>query len=254
MSSGFADHFSGHAGAYAQFRPRYPDTLAHYLAGLAQDHDLAWECGCGNGQLSGLLAGHFTQVIATDASEAQIARARAHPGVQFQASPAEESGQPDESVDLIVAAQAAHWFDLPAFYAEVRRVARPGAVLALVSYGLHEINPVIDALVRAFYHEPLDAYWPPERAHVESGYASLPFPFLDHPTPDLVMQAQWDYAQFLGYLETWSAFQRWQAEAGDAAQARYGELRSAIGAVWGDEQHKRAVYWPLKMRLTIIDK
>ena len=42
---------------------------------------------------------------------------------------------PDASVDLVLVAQAAHWFDLPAFYAEVARVLRPGGVLAVWSSG-----------------------------------------------------------------------------------------------------------------------
>jgi ubiquinone/menaquinone biosynthesis C-methylase UbiE len=65
-------------------------------------------------------------VIATDASAKQIGSAEAHPGVEYRCARAEDCGLADGSVDLVVAAQAAHWFDRPAFYGEARRVARPG--------------------------------------------------------------------------------------------------------------------------------
>ncbi len=72
MTPSFADHFSGHAADYARFRPAYPETLARYLSDLAPSRTRAWECGCGNGQLSGQLAAYFTEIMATDASTAQM--------------------------------------------------------------------------------------------------------------------------------------------------------------------------------------
>lgn len=61
--------------AYARFRPEYPPALAAYLASLAPDTALAVDVGCGNGQLSKLLAAHFEAVAGFDPSEDQIAHA-----------------------------------------------------------------------------------------------------------------------------------------------------------------------------------
>src|SRR5207249_7256547 len=123
----FQDHFSDKAAGYAAYRPVYPPALVDALAALAPGRGLAWDAGCGSGQLSLLLAQRFDRVIATDASADQIAHATAHPKVEYRCAPAEASGLADGIADLAVAAQAAHWFDLPDYYAEVRRVAPPRA-------------------------------------------------------------------------------------------------------------------------------
>ena len=64
----FKDHFSGVSQDYAQFRPRYPAALFDFLASVAPERNLAWECACGSGQATIDLAGRFQRVIATDAS------------------------------------------------------------------------------------------------------------------------------------------------------------------------------------------
>jgi len=63
--SGFHDHFSQVAAGYAVHRPTYPAAVAALLAELAPRRDLAWDNGCGSGQLSVLLAGRFARVIAS---------------------------------------------------------------------------------------------------------------------------------------------------------------------------------------------
>jgi SAM-dependent methyltransferase len=160
MASGFKDHFSLGSDRYAAFRPTYPAALADWLAGLCASTDAAWDVGCGTGQLSVLLARRFGCVFATDASAEQVAMAQPAAGVEYSVAPAERSGLADASVDLVVAAQAAHWFDLPEFYAEVRRVARPGAVVALVCYGKCEIDGAgpIDAAVERVYTDVLGPF------------------------------------------------------------------------------------------------
>jgi len=187
MTATFKDHFSGHADDYRAFRPLYPAALIDLLADAAPAHNLAWDVGCGNGQLSGDLATRFARVVATDASATQIAGAVPRDGVEYRAAPAERSGLPDSCADLIVAAQAAHWFDLPAFYEEAKRVGRPGAALALVSYGVLTAEGDLGPLLRGFHDDALGRWWPPERAHVDAGYRSLPFPVPERPVPALAM-------------------------------------------------------------------
>lgn len=122
--------------AYARYRPQYPAELAAYLASTAPGTALAADIGCGNGQLTRLLAQHFNTVLGLDASGDQIANALPHDRVAYLNAPAEQLPLRDNCAALITAAQAAHWFNLPAFYQEARRVAAPRGILALISYGV----------------------------------------------------------------------------------------------------------------------
>ena len=103
-----------------------------------------------------------------------IEEAAPAPGIRYRVAPAETSGLTGGSVDLVTVAQSLHWFDLEAFYREVRRVLRPGGVLAVWSYNLLQIAPGVDAVMDRFYREHLGPYWPAERRHVENGYRDLP--------------------------------------------------------------------------------
>ena len=72
------DHFSGHAADYAKFRPGYPEALFDWIAAQTAGHDLAWDCGCGNGQATAPLAERYARVVGTDLSPQQIAAAQRH--------------------------------------------------------------------------------------------------------------------------------------------------------------------------------
>ena len=89
--AGFKDHFSERAVGYAQFRPTYPAALFDWLTRLAPGRACAWDAGTGNGQAALGLAERFERVVATDASPAQIANARAHPRVAYRVAPADAS-------------------------------------------------------------------------------------------------------------------------------------------------------------------
>jgi len=82
MTPTFRDRFAAAAPAYAAFRPRYPAALFAALADQAPGHHVAWDCATGSGQAAIGLAEHFAQVVATDASAAQLAAALAHPRVR----------------------------------------------------------------------------------------------------------------------------------------------------------------------------
>ena len=241
----FKDHFSVAAAEYDHYRPGYPAALLDFLAGAAPRRELAWDCATGTGQAAVPLAARFARVIATDASAAQLAHAVQHPGVSYRQAPAEDSGLPAGAVDLVTVAQALHWLDLGRFYAEVRRVARPGAVFAAWTYSLADADPAVDPLVAAFYEE-MGPWWPPERRHVEEGYRNLPFPFepLEHPAFEI--RARWPLERLLGYFSTWSAVNRCRKETG---QDPLLALQGRLAAAWGDPTRPRPVRWPLHLRV-----
>jgi len=242
----FRDHFSVAAETYKAYRPTYPAALAEFLAGAAPRRELAWDAGCGSGQLSLLLADRFERVIATDGSAEQLARAASHPRVEYRRATAEASGLRDASVDLAVAAQAAHWFDLPAYYAEVRRVAGKGAVVAQSVYNLVEVDDAIDVAIRRFYADKLQRYWPPERRHVEQDYATLPFPFERIEAPRLEMRATWTLDHLMGYMRSWSGVVAMEKALGPEPLTA---LRRELEDLWGPAGSARTVRWPLTLRV-----
>ncbi|MBI5783787.1 MAG: class I SAM-dependent methyltransferase [Gammaproteobacteria bacterium] len=242
----FKDHFSKQADDYAKYRPVYPDALFDYLAAQAPSRGLAWDAGTGSGQAALALAAHFERVIATDPSEAQIRNAVAHPKVVYKVEPAEQTDIPSASVDLIAVAQALHWFDLPRFYAEVRRVLKPKGVLAAWCYGLSEIGAGVDEIVRRYYDETVGPFWPPERVLIEERYRTIPFPFTELKPPVFHTQADWNLDGYLGYLGTWSATQRYRKQQGSDPLI---PLRAELEKVWGDARVARTIKWPIHMRI-----
>src|SRR5262245_21803499 len=205
MDSSFRAHFSVAAAEYAARRPTYPREFVDFLASVAPERKLAWDCGCGSGQLTVLLADAFERVIATDASKAQIAQAAPHPHVEYRVARAESSGLSSASFDLVVSAQAAHWFELEQFYAEAKRVLVARGILAIASYGVAKLDPELHAALHPYYAETLKKHWPPERWHVDDEYRSIPFPFRELATPKLEIRVHWTLDEMLGYVHTWSA-------------------------------------------------
>jgi SAM-dependent methyltransferase len=243
----FKDHFSKQAADYANFRPGYPQELFDYLGSIAPTRQLAWDCATGSGQAAVGLATVFDRVIATDASEKQIANAQPHPRVEYRLSPAENSGLQSATVDLIMVGQALHWFDLDGFYREARRILKDKGVLAASAYNLLEIDPPIDEIVRRYYHEVVGPFWAPERKVVET-FAEIPFPFHEIRLPKFEMRAQWNLDHLIGYLRTWSASQRFmEAKHTDPVE----QINESLRTAWGDATQTRKIIWPLTIRVGV---
>jgi SAM-dependent methyltransferase len=243
-TAGFADHFSALAARYAAYRPHYPAAVVGVLADRCERHDVAWDVGCGSGQLSVALATRFARVIATDPARAQLDHADPDPRVEYRCASAEASGLPDASAELAVAAQSAHWFDWPRFVVEVGRVVRPGGLIALVTYRNAELAGDVGERLVQYYRE-IASYWPNGRVHVNNHYRDLELPWRAVPAPPIEMTARWTRDEMVGYITTWSATARLVAARGEAP---LDELRRRLTASWPDDE-PREVRWPLTIKL-----
>lgn len=240
---GFADHFSGHASTYAEFRPHYPAALYDWLISIAPDAQLAWDVGTGNGQVAHGLVTRFARVLATDPSAQQLVHAAPHPRIQFRQT-TYASGLADSSVQLVTVGQALHWFALEGFFAEARRVLQPGGVVAAFAYAHSRVTPEIDVLVRRYHDVTLEGYWAPEHHLIHAGYRTLPMPIDEIAAPSFELCEQWTLARYIGFLRSWSSAQRLIAAGGES---RVVAFEAELTAAWG-RTPVRAVIWPLVLR------
>ena len=238
----FRDHFSSSSPDYARFRPRYPPALYDWIAAEAPATRRVWDCATGTGQAAVDLAARFTHVVATDASRAQLSAAAPHPRVTYLQSSAEASGLASACADAVVAAQAVHWFDMPAFFREAGRVARPGALVAVWTYGNLRLPPDVEALFVPFYEHVVGPYWPPERRLIEREYVDVPIPFTRVHAPALTMDTSMTLPALEGYISTWSATAGYRQALGrDPVPGFMAKLKDA----WGDPESAKPGAWPL---------
>jgi SAM-dependent methyltransferase len=243
------DNFSQGAAAYAQYRPTYPGNLFAFILSYVKEKGLAWDCGTGNGQSARVLSKYFKKVFATDISQAQINNAHQEMNIVYAIEPAEKTSLADRSVDLVTVAQAIHWFNFEKFYAEVNRVAKPGAVIAVWTYSLLHISEEIDAVINEYYAVTLAGFWDPERTYVDERYETIPFPFTKIPVPDLKVEVEWTLEELSGYLNTWSALKKFiQIKSYDPVPA----VINKIKPLWGGLQ-KRKIFFPVYLKLGIIE-
>jgi ubiquinone/menaquinone biosynthesis C-methylase UbiE len=192
----------------------------------------AWDCGTGNGQVAKVLAKHFDNVFATDISAAQLDQAERAANIHYSVTPAEKTSFDNKTFDLITVAQALHWFNLPEFYSEVQRVGKPGATIAVWGYSFITISPEVDPIILDFYQNIVGPYWDSARKLVEEEYASVPFPFHDVTKKKFAIQTNWSLPELSGYLESWSATQKYiKAHQHNPVPL----LTKAIAAVWKEE-------------------
>lgn len=239
--------FGAVARAYARHRLTYPKPFFEaFLARLPGDA-LVWDCGCGSGQASLNLAEQGARVIATDASAAQLAAAAAHPHIEYRQAPAQASGLEAASVDGVLVATAVHWFAGASFNDEVRRVCRPGAVMAWIGYlPLRLPDHGLQSALDAFHQGTLAPWWPPERCWVEQSYAGLTFPGQEWPfLQDLWIERRWALTDLLAHIGTWSAVQR----SREAGQDLLPALEADLTPLWPEAGLTAlSVRWPFMGR------
>jgi SAM-dependent methyltransferase len=244
------DNFSTQANIYAQFRPTYPPELYDFVLGKVPQRHRAWDCATGNGQVATVLAGYFAEVVATDISQRQLDFAKQAPNLSYRVSSAEQTPFADNSFDLITVGQALHWFDFERFNQEVRRVSKPGGVIACWGYELLNISPELDALILDFYQNTVGSYWDPERKHIEEQYARIPFPFEQVAFGVFPAEVYWQPDHLFGYLRTWSAVQRYiKTHQHDPV----GDFAKQIAPHWPAHEVK-VVTFPMFVQLGVVAK
>jgi SAM-dependent methyltransferase len=213
------------AKGYAEFRPQYNDRLRELIQGYHQGkHELALDVATGTGQVSRVISPYYKYVHASDISPVMVEHAVPIPNVSYSQGTGERLEEADGSVDLVISAQAAHWFDQPAFEAEVSRVLRPGGTVAILGYswafiiGHSRVRDVVEQLALG----PLEPYWDEGRAILDGLYADWAFPALED-----CERREWRGNEtdggFIGfrdmtmdslkaYLGTWSAYENWKAK------------------------------------------
>jgi len=266
------------AAAYASCRPTYPPALLRALAsyaaaGLGRPARTVLDVATGTGQAALIAAATLPGVAITalDASAAQVgaaaaALAGASPPITLLHAPAEDTGLPPASFDLVLIAQALHWLTVPAaFYAEAARVLAPGGAVGVLSYGWPTVKekaaggdgdggagrtlPASTAALRSAVNDPpLGPLWDAGRALLDAG-----LPGLDPPPGLFEGVERWEGEHFMrtaagaggvgGYVRSWSAHAAWRKGGGggpDPAATVEAAVRGEVG-----EGGEVAMEWPV---------
>ncbi|WP_108171663.1 class I SAM-dependent methyltransferase [Christiangramia gaetbulicola] len=237
------DNFSSRSKEYSKYRPTYPAEVYEFLKLHLHARQTAWDCGTGNGQVAVELSEFFTRVEATDISENQIKNAPKKENIRYSIQPAEKTNFSDNQFDLIISAQAVHWFDFKKFYQEVERCLKLDGHIVIMGYGLFRSNPETNLVIADFYRNIIGPYWDEERKYLDDDYQSIPFPFIEISAPQFVQTYHWKIEHLLGYLRTWSAVKHYENKKGqDPVSIIEPALRRAFGK-------KNEVIFPILFRM-----
>ncbi|UJR08256.1 hypothetical protein I4U23_012529 [Adineta vaga] len=207
-----------HAARYAATRPSYPPVLMKKIIDFLSKkykgvYDSAADIGCGSGQSTELLSPYFKKVYGYDVSENQIKEAKAKnklSNIEYKVNSTNVIPHEKQSLCLITAAQAAHWFDLKQFYSEVNRTLKPMGVLAVYGYGLLEVGDQqylhLNDIIQKFYQK-MRPYFPPDRVHIDNKYADIILPYEEKIRDEsLKINYEWNLDRLIAYVSTWSGY------------------------------------------------
>ena len=239
------DNFSAESDNYAKNRPSYPGEFFQYLNTLINGTENAWDCATGNGQVAVKISTLFKNVYATDISEQQVGNAVQLSNIHYSVQPAEATDFRDNFFDLIIVAQAVHWFDFEKFYAEVKRTAKTNSLLSIIGYGRLKTDPRIESVIEKLYTEIVVIYWDKERRYIEEDYRTIPFPFEEISVPDFESRYNWTLEHLIGYLGTWSAVKHYIKQNGNDPVAL---IRHDLADAW-QQADTRTITFPLLTRI-----
>ncbi|KAK5129932.1 hypothetical protein LTR08_002692 [Meristemomyces frigidus] len=173
------------ASTYATFRPSYPASLFNTVIAYHRGPKrLCLDLGCGPGNVTREMSRHFDRVVGTDPSPGMIAQARAsisgtemgkYSHVEFREGFAESTSDVGEGeVDMVVAGQAAHWFDFGRLWPEMRRLVRKEGTVAFWGYKDHvfvdypEATRLLQEYAYGEHPDKLGSYWSqPGRSYLQ---------------------------------------------------------------------------------------
>lgn len=200
--------FSLKSESYAKSRPYYPESLYKWILGHEASRSTAWDCATGTGQAARALADYYDVIYATDISEEQLIHAQPHPKIHYSNQPAEQTSFHENTFDLVVAAQALHWFDFNIFWDEVRRVAKKGAFFCAWGYSWFSCYEIVEKTLVLPFRKLIEPFWSAKNRILWRGYDSLEigFPFQRLQSPVIAIQQHWTLAELVDYMKTWSAY------------------------------------------------
>lgn len=220
--------------------------------------------GCGHGIIAKTLRPNFAEVLGVDPSAGMVKQASDSVNdtkITFRQGNAEDlSFLPDKSVDMVVAGQAAHWFDYAKVWPELSRVVKPGGSLALWGYkdnlliGHPRANRIFDKFCYADGEvepgvEGMSHYWEPGRKIVRNLLRQVTVPageweceqrilcdidpsMTEIPGEDKAwLRMKTTLAGFEGYVRTFSALQGWKdahPEIKSRAEGGQGDLADIL--------------------------
>jgi len=226
--------------SYAAFRPSYPASIYQKVLNYHKGpQTLCLDLDTGHGVVPRYLSKSFEKIIGTDPSAKMVAQAKklssSQSNLTFQPASAEDMPfiKPN-TVDLVTAAQAAHWFSQIPTFAELARIVRPGGTLAFWGYKDHVLvdHPAASRILNLYAYGPgehyLGDYWPqPGRSIIQRLLRAI-----DPPTKDwadvqrveyepgtsgagtgngeVLMQKQMLMGEMEEYVRTWSSVHAWQ--------------------------------------------
>lgn len=243
--------FGNRVANYVRFRPNYPPAVIELLARHARltPHSLIADIGSGTGLLAAAFLGQGYTVIGVEPNremrEAGDTLLAGYPNFRSVPAQAEATTLPDGAVDLIVAGQAFHWFDVPETRREWLRILKPNHLAALI---WNERNPEASAFVRETealidtYAAALD----PDGAIREGGRDRIPALFVHAPVhlDEFPHIQQLDLEGLLGRVASCSYIP-------DEADPHYPEMSVELAQVFDRHQqngrvtlhYRTKVYW-----------
>ncbi|KAL9654399.1 hypothetical protein ABK040_010426 [Willaertia magna] len=228
-----------HTDEYERYRFEYPNEIFSFIKEQLNEKTdvIALDVACGNGLATFELSKFCKFVLAIDPSENQLSNAKEKmnkknvTNIKFERGSAEtledlvkahlenlESNEAHECFDLIVVAQALHWFNFDTFFRNVEKLLKPGGVFVAWGFTINEFkNQKAQEIQLDFYENTLKEYWTERRLIIDQKYKTIPFvPFpqltSNHTLYDNRRISLQNYVKYIGTL---SALNRYHERFGD---------------------------------------